>query len=423
MKILLKENYISKLIIILILLSYAWPNFTSIDRIGNQWLYLSLINLLSIIYIYVRYLGNFDFNLFKENSILKWYTLYIISSLVSILYAENIPEAIITFNQMFNCFVGLYVIIYNLRKIENPKNFIFGTLLVALFIETFISFYPILKDIENGNFKFRSMTYSGLAANINITAFSIVFKFPILLYYIIKKDKILHKILLSILLCISLSIVFILGTRGAFLGILIGFVFYILYMIYDIKYFKKNILTLFLVVISTIAAILFNTLGSIKNNSTDVLQRASTISLSTNDGSVNQRLRYYSQGLKHFISNPFMGVGIGNWKIKSIDYDKEDIFGYTVPYHAHNDFVQTAAEQGVFGLVSYLMIFISFIIIIIKNNLFLKDSSFIFISACFCVFVLDSMLNFPISRPISQVQFILILSIVSLKQIKIKNEK
>ena len=90
----------------------------------------------------------------------------------------------------------------------------------------------------------------------------------------------------------------------------------------------------------------------------DALSRASTISFSTNDGSVNQRLRYYEDVLTHFSSNPIFGVGFGNWKFKSIDYDKKDIFGYTVPYHAHSDFIQIGAELGIIGFVLYLGIFI-----------------------------------------------------------------
>ena len=60
---LIKEKQISKIIIILIILSYALPNFTSLDRIGNQWLYMSLINLFSFLYIYIKYSGDFSFTL------------------------------------------------------------------------------------------------------------------------------------------------------------------------------------------------------------------------------------------------------------------------------------------------------------------------------------------------------------------------
>ena len=404
-------------------MSYVLPNFRSLDRIGNQWLYMSLINLFSFLYIYIKYSGDFSFTLFKKSSILKWYSLYIISSLVSILYAENIPEAIITFNQMFNSFMGLYIMIYLLRKIENPKDFIFNILFFALLIELVFSFGPILNDLENGAFKFRSMTYSGLSANINVTAFSLVFKLPILIYFIIEKDKILQRFLLSILLYILLTTIFVLGTRGAFIGIFSGIIFFIFYILLNKKYFRKNILAYSLITFSIAIAIITNIISSNNNKTADVIKRASTISLSTNDGSVNQRLRYYKQGVEHFISNPIIGLGIGNWKLKSIEYDKNNIRGYVIPYHAHNDFIQIAAEQGIFGLISYLMVFISFIFTIIKNKLFLKNSFYIFITACFAVFVIDSILNFPISRPINQVQFILILSLISLKQIELKNEK
>ena len=50
--------------------------------------------------------------------------------------------------------------------------------------------------------------------------------------------------------------------------------------------------------------------------------------------------------LIHMTSNPIFGVGLGNWKLKSIDYDLKDIEGYVVPYHAHSDFIQIGAELG-----------------------------------------------------------------------------
>ena len=48
----------------------------------------------------------------------------------------------------------------------------------------------------------------------------------------------------------------------------------------------------------------------------------------------------------HIKSNPILGVGLGNWKLKSIEYDAKDIEGYVVPYHAHSDFIQLGAELG-----------------------------------------------------------------------------
>ena len=90
----------------------------------------------------------------------------------------------------------------------------------------------------------------------------------------------------------------------------------------------------------------------------DALARASTISAGTNDGSVNQRLRYYGDVLTHLSSHPILGVGLGNWKLKSIDYDSRDIKGYVVPYHAHSDFIQLGAELGIIGFLLYLGVFV-----------------------------------------------------------------
>ena len=74
------------------------------------------------------------------------------------------------------------------------------------------------------------------------------------------------------------------------------------------------------------------------------------------DTSINQRLAFYSQALNHISENPIFGTGIGNWKIKSIDTNKENIIGYQVPYHVHNDFLEIATEIGLIGLALYLLL-------------------------------------------------------------------
>ena len=90
----------------------------------------------------------------------------------------------------------------------------------------------------------------------------------------------------------------------------------------------------------------------------DAVSRAATISISQADGSIGKRLRYYEDVVTHFSSNPIFGVGIGNWKLSSIHYDREDIDGYIVPYHAHSDFIQLGAELGIIGFMLYLGVFL-----------------------------------------------------------------
>ena len=134
------------------------------------------------------------------------------------------------------------------------------------------------------------------------------------------------------------------------------------------------------------------------------MSRAATISVSTNDGSVNQRLRYYEDVLTHITKNPVLGVGIGNWKLSSIDYDKEDIEGYIVPYHAHSDFIQLGAELGFVGFLLYLGVFLLaayfVFVILFKSDLDADNKWFVFLLiTALAVYFVDANLNFPIARP------------------------
>ena len=416
-----KQNS-SRIIIVLLLLSYFIPNLESIDRIGNQWLYLSMINLVGTVIIYFKHDAHFNFFQLKKNYILKWYFLFFITGIISLLSSSNLSESIITLNQYFNSLFALYLMIYFLNDISHPEKFIVRMLSFLFLAEIYFSFSPIINDISSGTLKFRSMSYSGLAANINITSFSLVFKIPILLYLIVNTKKLYQKFSLSFLLLISLYTIYILGSRGALIGLLISFGAYIIYLMIYAKNLKDNLKSLYFVFTPVLISIIFNLISSSSDNSTSVIDRASTISISTNDGSVNQRLRYYKQGLDQFLESPFLGVGIGNWKLKSISYDKNDIYGYTVPYHAHNDFIQILVEQGILAFIFYVFVFISFVYILYKEKLIIKNDLYIFILASFLVFFLDSNLNFPIARPISQIQFIFILALVSINQ-KIENEK
>ena len=75
----------------------------------------------------------------------------------------------------------------------------------------------------------------------------------------------------------------------------------------------QKIKMLFLVFLPLVLSITANKIF-FASKGADAISRASTISFSTNDGSVNQRLRYYSHVLTHLKSNPILGVdlAIGN---------------------------------------------------------------------------------------------------------------
>ena len=150
----------------------------------------------------------------------------------------------------------------------------------------------------------------------------------------------------------------------------------------------------------------------------DALARAATISAGTNDGSVNQRLRYYEDVLTHMSSNSIFGVGLGNWKLKSIDYDAKDISGYIVPYHAHSDFIQLGAELGIIGFLLYLAVFLWAIYYVYRlirfSSISIEEKVFLFLMLiALGVYSVDANLNFPIARPQVLVVWTMIMAMIN----------
>lgn len=165
----------------------------------------------------------------------------------------------------------------------------------------------------------------------------------------------------------------------------------------------------------------------LSNRGADALSRAATISVSTNDGSINQRLRYYEDVLTHLSSNPIFGVGLGNWKLKSIDYDAKDINGYVVPYHAHSDFIQLGAELGILGFILYLGIFLWAVYFVYRlvrySTLGVNEKVFLCsLLTALGVYSVDANLNFPIARPQVLVVWTLIMGLIVGYYQKYKNQ-
>ena len=150
------------------------------------------------------------------------------------------------------------------------------------------------------------------------------------------------------------------------------------------------------------------------------------------DESLNQRIAFYTQSINTIIRNPIFGVGIGNWKLKSIDTNKENITGYIVPYHVHNDYLEIGSEIGLVGLAIYLTILLfAFKDVIIKflKIIFTKSKTgknyieYIVISLFAYTYFIDSNINFPFHRPIVLINLIILLAYLNTtKQLNL-NEK
>lgn len=399
-----------KLIAPVILIGYLClgfvPNLQAVDKIAPQWVGMTLLNILSLtVFIYFRKSLKAEISKIISPYLSLFYIGFILWGGLSYFYAINSTEVIVNITRQFNVlmmFLSMGVLLYNLKS---KARFISWILFIILSIEVYAVLAEALQMI-NTTGEITSGALKGVTANRNITAFSIAIKIPFVLYLVGVLRKIGLKFLLTAGVFLSLLCLSIIQSRASFIAIGIITLGYI--AMQTILYFKqtKNIsslLSIFYIVIPLLLAIAVNQ-TFIANKGADALSRAATISLSTNDGSVNQRLRYYEDVLTHLTSNPFFGTGLGNWKLKSIDYDSKDIVGYVVPYHAHSDFIQLGAELGIIGFLLYLGVFLWAIyyayVFIRYSKSSLEDKTFVFLLlVALGVYSVDANLNFPIARP------------------------
>jgi tetratricopeptide (TPR) repeat protein len=220
------------------------------------------------------------------------------------------------------------------------------------------------------------------------------------------------------------------SSRASFIGVGLIFIGYVFFQIYKYLKIEKNKIV-FLNIGFYLVPLIFATVVNqvyFSKKGVDAIERASTIAINTSDDSISKRLRYYEDVLTHMLDNPIFGTGIGNWKFESIKYDRLQIDGYVVPYHAHSDFIQLGAELGFIGFFLYVFIFVSAIYftyhIIFKSKIESKDKLFsFFLIISLGVYLIDANLNFPIARPQELAPMTLVLALINYYYIRSRSKK
>lgn len=425
------NNFIPSIFILSFLCVGFIQNFGAVDKIAPQWVYLSVLNILSAIYIYIHkeYFSNQIIRVLSVGTSIC-YILFFFWGLGSYFYALNPTEVLVNVARQSNTlfmYLHFFIFIYNIKQ----KNFLISWVIsIILFVEVYVVFVQAIEMINDKGFIVPGFL-KGVTANRNITAFSIALKIPFVLYLLDKtKNKITVFLLINLIL-FSLLDLSMISSRASFIAVGLIFIGYILVCLYKFRFSeqkKSTLQTIYkigLFLVPLIFSIVINQLY-FSSKGADALSRAATISIDTSDDSISKRLRYYEDVVNHVSSNPFLGTGLGNWKLESIKYDRLDIDGYIVPYHAHSDFIQLAAELGLIGFFLYLGIFLCAIyfvfVIIIKSNL--KDDNKIFsliLLISLGVYLIDANLNFPIARPQELAPCMLVIALISYYYISIDN--
>ena len=398
------------------------PNLQAVDKIAPQWLSMNVLNVIALTFIFYQrsfYLKSIHQKF--RSTITLLYGGFILWAAFSYFYALNPTEVIVNISRQFGVFImylSMGILIYPLKN--KPKYF--SWIITAILT---IEMYAVINEAMQmlaANGRISAGALKGVTANRNITAFSLAIKIPFVYYLIYHVEKGVFKLFLSILLFGVFSGLLMIQSRASFLATgfsVLSFIVLnaILYLTSEKKIKNKLFINIACVLIPLIVSIFINQFA-LKDKGGDAIARAASIGAVTTDDSITARIRYYNDVWTHLSSNPIFGVGLGNWKLKSIEYDRLDIKGYVVPYHAHSDFIQLGAELGLIGALFYLGVFLMSIVFSFKffrsDKEDLSQKIFVFmLLIALGIYSVDASLNFPIARPQVLVDWALIVALIS----------
>ena len=317
----MEKKLVTRLLIVINFLAlFIYPPTATLDP--NTWrlLSFSVINTFSFIYIYTA--PDLSKLLFKalKTKISIFILCFITWGLLSSLYADNVTEVFLrsfSFANFYFSFLILYVFI----AFNKFKQYQIGFFMCLVVIAQLAYSYNMLIQITNVapyNFTFNNLL-KGIFPNRNITAAVYLYQLPFIIYILIVSKSNLVKIISGVSSISLLYMIFLMSARTSYVILTVLLIFYLLIFIISAN---KKIISFFGVFsIALVLSFAFSTYSLGVDNSAFAVNRINTIDFE--EESTNTRLRYYQYGIEQIIKNPIFGVGLGNWKIESIERDKK----------------------------------------------------------------------------------------------------
>ncbi|MFV5690233.1 O-antigen ligase family protein [Flavobacterium sp. ZT3R25] len=422
----LENNYfevITLFFIIGFLITDFLPQFRSIEIIGPQYLYLSILNIIIGIFIYYNpsIIPQNLISIYKKSYLIKAYILFLLFCGLSLFSAVNLSLGIVSITRLIIVFftlVNFSILLYNRLNLIYKIIFLIG---ISVFTQSFLELSNFVQFSKVDSILNGLSNLKGNTGNINIFSASLSIKIPFLLIGILHFTK-WKKWFLVLALLLATILIFLTGSRAAFLSLFFETIIYILLCLKLNPLKPKNILTISYIIIPIIISFFIANLIFEKGKGTgryeSVSSRVKQVA-NIKDASINTRLLYWNNAFKMIKNNPVMGIGIGNWQIESIPYEKKIENDHTISGHTHNDFLEITAETGIINGLIYLSIFI-FALCLNLKRFFKSENSEVRIIALLSILLLlsygiDATFNFPLYRPTMQVwfSFFLALSIIN----------
>lgn len=411
-------DFIVFLFIASLLVIDFFPNFNAQEVINPQFLYLAIVNTLAGIYFYFNNdrIASDLFSIFKKSYVLKIYAGFLFLCALSYITAKNTSLVFTRITELlivFYLFLNLCILLKGKLGLLYKIAFI---ICISSFFQSFIQLKNFLIISKNSNLILLLQNMRGNTGNINILAASLTIKVPFILFAI-TYFKSFRKWFLLITLFSTISVILLSGARAPYISLTLIFLTYIVYLLREYSFQKSTYVKIITVIIPVLISLVFvsGIFDKAKDKGRYVSIEQRVKQMNTEDASASARLNYWKNAIQISEKNPILGIGLGNYQVESIPYERLMENDFYASLHAHNDFLEICSETGILNAVIYLSLFIWILITNIKKIAKSKDSETKAIALLSLLVVIaygiDSLFNFPMYRPTMQIFFALLLAL------------
>lgn len=293
-----------------------------------------------------------------KKSVFPIFAIYFIIGLISLLFAENAKAGLFDMFKTFS--FGLFLAYSTFIFLNTPdwqdrlaRFFIAGTLLIL-----FIGYVQYMHKLGPGiHSRGELMNLQGLMSNVNLYAGYLMILLPVTIYGAIALKRIWRKLAI-IALVLGIILIILLQTRSVYLGLMVsvpatGVMLLVFYRQFQMTAKQRNLFAFMMIGL----AIFVVGVGILLPDDHMIKSRALSMFTDTE----NPRILVWETSVRLIADNPLLGVGAGNFHIRMSEYVGASGLGEQgiIWMRPHNDYLWVAAEKGIPGLLSFLLLFLT----------------------------------------------------------------
>ncbi|MFC2466357.1 MAG: O-antigen ligase family protein [Capnocytophaga endodontalis] len=416
------QNTSIKWLATFLLIAYGYvtvitPNWMAFDSNATKFYTFAILNLVVVALVFFikefRERTQVLFGFFT-NKIGIAYSLIMVMALLSFSKAINTEEAILHFFKIFTAFSAAWMVsalvIYYKEGIV-----VLALAMTILLCYDFLVAMDGIKGVIKGTAT--DLAIKGSYSNKNILASAIFIKIPFAVWLFYFRRENYLRLIGAVGLTLGTLAVFFMSTRTFYLATILTVVIFVIYGAIDFFILKRRETGVKVLIHVGLVVIAFGIFSFVQNylypqevrQSTSFGARLAEVANQENQSNNLRKTAWVITATDMIPNDPLLGVGIGNWKVRFLQYENSYSPHYIYMYKNHNDFLELTAEVGIFGGLAFLAIFLLAAFYFIKGTYKNKNSEqeqwfFLPLFGLFA-YSFDAFFNFPQDRPEIQALF------------------